>query len=319
MARPIWSGVLTFGLVALPVSLYSATDSRTVPFHQLQRGTSDRVRNRRVNERTGKDVDFEDIVKGLEVAPGEYVVVEPEELDQISPSRSKSIEISGFVDLSDVEPIFFDRTYYLGPAKEAYAKVYKLIAEALEHADRAGISLFAMRGKEYLTAVLARDGLLQLQTMHFAEEIRDPHKEIKTLPTGKTKVSAQEKKTAEQLIETLSVDWDPDQYHDTFAEQVRKLVKDKAAGKEIAVSEGEPAEATNVVDLMEVLKRSVAAVRDKGGKGGRGGRGGKKAEEDLEGLSKQQLYQRATDLDVHGRSSMTRDELQRAVEEALAA
>lgn len=184
MGRPIWTGAMMFGLVALPVGLYSATENHTVRFHQLQRGTSDRVRNKRVNERTGKEVAFEDIVKGFEVAPGEYVVVEPEELEQISPSRSKTIEISGFVDLADVEPVFFDRTYYLGPAKEEYTKVYKLIAEALEHAGRAGIALFTMRGKEYLTAVLARDGLLELQTMHFADEIRDPARRSGPSPTA---------------------------------------------------------------------------------------------------------------------------------------
>lgn len=320
MARPVWTGVLTFGLVALPVGLYSATESRTLHFHQLQRGTSDRVRNRRVNERTGKEVEYDDIVKGLEVAPGEYVVVEPEELEDISPTRSKTIEISGFVDLAEVEPIFFDRTYYLGPAKEEYAKIYKLIAEALEHANRAGISLFAMRGKEYLTALLARDGLLQLQTMHFAAEIRDPQKEIKTLPTSKIKVSSAEKKTAEQLIDMLAVDWDPDSYHDTYAEQVRKLVKDKAAGNEIVVSKGAPAEATNVVDLMEALKRSVDAVRS--------GREKTKAaadsdgagdSDDLDELSKSELYERATKLGIHGRSGMNRDELQHAVQEARAA
>lgn len=307
MARPLWTGVLTFGLVALPVGLYSATEGHSMRFHQLQRGTADRVRNRRVNERTGKQVDFDDIVKGVEVAPGEYVVVEPEELEQISPTRSQTIEISGFVDVADVEPIFFDRTYYLGPAKEEHAKVYKLIAEALEHSGRVGISLFTMRGKEYLTAVLGHDGLLQLQTMHFADEIRDPHKEIGTLPGSDTKVTAEEKKTAEQLIEMLTVDWDPEQYHDTFAQQVRQLVKDKAAGAEIAVSEGAPAEATKVVDLMDALKRSVAEAR------------AGSVDEDLEALTKQQLYKRAADLDVRGRSGMSRDELQRAVGEAARA
>ncbi|WP_456044095.1 non-homologous end joining protein Ku [Streptomyces virginiae] len=125
MARSIWSGVLSFGLVSLPVSLYTATDSHTIHFHQLQRGTSDRIRNRRVNERTGKEVDAEEIVKGFDTGE-EYVLVEPKELDEIAPGRSRAIEISGFVDLDTVDPIFFDKTYYLGPKGKEYAKVYSL-------------------------------------------------------------------------------------------------------------------------------------------------------------------------------------------------
>lgn len=331
MARPVWTGVLTFGLVALPVSLYTATSDHTVRFHQLQRGTSDRVRNKRVNERTGKEVGFEDIVKGFEVAPGEYVVIEPEELEEISPTRSKTIEISGFVDLAEVEPIFFERTYYLAPAKEEYGKIYQLIAEALDHANRAGVALFAMRGKEYLTAVRARDGLLEFQIMHFADEIRDPRAEIKTLPEAETKVSVKERETAEQLIEMLAVKWDPDDYRDTYAQRVRKLVKDKAAGHEIVVSEGPPAEATNVVDLMEALRRSVenaragrpadersrkstakkAAAKKKAGK--------RSKPDDLSELTKAELYRRAADLEIHGRSGMSRKELEEAVAEARAA
>ena len=339
MARPVWTGVLTFGLVALPVALYSATEDHTVHFHQLQRGTSDRVRNKRVNERTGKEVDYEDIVKGYEISPGEYVVIEPEELEEMSPTRSKTIEVSGFVDLADVEPIFFDRTYYLGPSESAYGKIYKLIAEALEHANRAGIALFTMRGKEYLTAVRAHEGLLELQTMRFADEIRDPRKEIKTLPTAKTKVTAEERETAEQLIGMLATEWKPEQYHDTVAEQVRQLVKDKAAGNEIVVSAGPPAEATNVVDLLDALKRSVADAR-----AGRAApeprrptrrrkqekkpsgparqpqkRGTRTSRADLSRLTKAELYERATKLDIPGRSTMKREELEKAVSKAAAA
>ena len=326
MARPMWTGVLTFGLVALPVSLYTATSDHTVRFHQLQRGTSDRVRNKRVNERTGKEVAYDDIVKGFEVSPGEYVVVEPDELEEISPTRSKTIEISGFVDLAEVEPIFFERTYYLGPAKEEYGKIYQLIAEALDHANRAGVALFTMRGKEYLTAVRAREGLLEFQIMHFADEIRDPHKEIKTLPSGKAKIGAKERKTAEQLIGMLAVKWNPDDYRDTYAQQVRKLVKDKAADREIVVSQGPPAEATNVVDLMEALKRSVANARagrpvdDRPRKPAAKKKAAKRPKpDDLSDLTKAELYRRATDLEVHGRSGMSRKELEKAVAKAHAA
>ncbi|MFJ9453680.1 Ku protein [Kitasatospora sp. NPDC101447] len=359
MARPMWTGVLTFGLVTVPVALYSATRSHDVRFHQLQRGTSDRVRNKRVNERTGQEVEFADIVKGYEVTDGEYVIVEPDELEQISPGRSRTIDISGFVDLDDVDPIFFDRTYYLGPRGMEYQKVYGLLVEALEHAGKAGLAMFAMRGKEYLTAVRSDHGLLELHTMHFADEVRDPRREVDNLPE-KTKLTAQEVGTAEQLIGMLAIDWQPDEWHDTYEEQVRKLVEDKLAGREIAVFSGPAPEATNVIDLMDALRRSLDSAR-KDEPAGQPKKstarthasraavapkrtGGKKStstkttaakptatkttsakttakrtsptgKRQLSQLTKAELYQRATDLDIPHRSTMTRDQLQHALEQ----
>lgn len=356
MARPIWTGVLSFGLVTVPVSLYSATQSHSVSFRQIQRGTADRVRNKRVNERTGEEVEFGDIVKGYELTEGQYVVVEPEELEQISPGRSKTIEIQAFVDLAEVDPIFFDTTYYMGPKGKEYVKVYNLLLKALENSNRAGLALFAMRGKEYLTAVRAEGGLLVAHTMHFADEVRDPRREVDNLPEQDAAVNERELAAAQQLIDMLAVDWDPDAWHDEFAEQVRALVEAKAAGEEIAVSEGPTERATNVVDLMDVLNRSLesAGAGDRGSREGGAPRraaraepkatGGKKStsatkaakpatsatgkkrsaaasasaekKEDLSGLNKAELYRRATELDIAHRSTMTRDELQQAVERA---
>ncbi|WP_251072024.1 Ku protein [Streptomyces sp. ISL-43] len=202
MARPVWAGVLSFGLVSLPVGLYTATDSHTIHFHQLQRGTSDRIRNRRVNERTGKEVDLSDIVKGYDDGD-EYVLVEPEELDDIAPGRSRALDITGFVDLEDVDPIFFDKTYYLAPKGKEYAKVYSLLEQALDKAGKAGIATFVMRQHEYLVAVKAENQLLACHTLHWADEIRDPRKEIGSLP-GRAKSSAKEVRMAEQLIDALS-------------------------------------------------------------------------------------------------------------------
>ncbi|MFB7380820.1 Ku protein [Kitasatospora purpeofusca] len=352
MARPMWTGVLTFGLVTVPVALYTATSSHDVRFHQLQRGTSDRVRNKRVNERTNEEVEFSEIVKGYEVADGEYVVVEPEELEQISPGRSRTIDIAGFVDLADIDPIFFDRTYYLGPCGKEYQKVYALLVEALDHAGKAGLAMFAMRGKEYLTAVRSENGLLELHTMHFADEVRDARTEVGDLPE-KTKLSAQEVKTAEQLIGMLAIEWKPEDWHDTYEDQVRKLVEDKLAGREIAASAGPAPEATNVVDLMDALRRSLEGTRKTEPTGKKtttsSGRkaaaaaartpkasGGKKTttarastptpkdpakrtsatgKRQLSQLTKAELYKRATDLDIQGRSTMTRDQLQHALEQ----
>ncbi|MGW3045449.1 non-homologous end joining protein Ku [Kitasatospora sp. NPDC001159] len=349
MARPMWTGALTFGLVTVPVALYTATQSHDVRFHQLQRGTGDRVRNKRVNERTGKEVEFADIVKGYKVAEGEYVIVEPDELEQISPGRSRTIDIAAFVDLADVDPIFFDRTYYLGPRGKEYQKVYALLVEALEHAGKAGLAMFAMRGKEYLTAVRSENGLLELHTMHFADEVRDPRTEVGDLPE-KVKLSPKEVETAEQLIGMLAVDWDPAQWHDTYEEQVKKLVEDKLAGREIAVSAGPAPEATNVVDLMDALRRSLEGARkDKAtgettkkqttrpgttgrspkpaagtkstsakttGKKTVAKRAGATGKRQLSQLTRAELYQRAAALDIPHRSTMNRDELQRALERA---
>ncbi|MFB7669675.1 Ku protein [Kitasatospora sp. NPDC056138] len=264
MARPVWTGVLTFGLVTVPVALYAATESHTVSFRQIQRGTADRVRNKRVNERTGEEVPYSEIVKGYELIEGEYVIVEPEELERLSPGRSKTIEIRGFVDLADVDPIFFDTTYYLGPKGKEYTKIYDLLQKALGRSDKAGLALFSMRGKEYLTAVRAEGDLLVAHIMHFADEVRDPRREVDDLPAADTVVGEKELGAAAQLIEMLAVDWNPEEWHDTFADQVRELIDAKASGQEIAVSQGPAEKPTNVVDLMEILNRSLETTRKAG-------------------------------------------------------
>ncbi|MFF1707134.1 Ku protein [Streptomyces sp. NPDC058252] len=264
MARSIWTGVITFGLASLPVGLYTATEDHTVHFHQLQRGTADRIRNRRVNERTGKEVPSENIVKGYELAEGEYIVVEPDELDQIAPGRSQTIDITDFVDLADIEPVYFDRTYYIAPRDKEYTKVYELLRAALEESDKAGIATFVMRGKQYLTALRAQERLLVLQTLRWADEVRDPGMELPELPSRRAG-KGKELTLAIQLVDALSAPWEPGRYHDTFEEKVRELVQAKAEGQEIAVAEEAP-QATNVIDLMSVLQGSLDQARQTGQK-----------------------------------------------------
>ncbi|MFF7238951.1 Ku protein [Streptomyces collinus] len=351
MARAIWSGVITFGLVSVPVGLYTATEDHTVHFHQLQRGTSDRTRNRRVNERTGDEVGTGDIVKGFPVGEGEYVVVEPDELDEIAPGRSQTIDISDFVELEAIEPVYFDRTHYVAPRGKEYTKVYELLRAALAEGNKAGIATFVMRNKQYLTALRAEEDVLVLQTLHWADEVRDPGSELPGLPSGRAG-SGKELRTALQLVDALSGEWQPERYHDTYQEKVRELVKAKAEGQEVAVADAPP-EATNVLDLMRVLEGSLEAARS--GRSGRGDRGGKATAErkagsarrartaadakaakprshkappsksakqsarsgsgggegrsELRKLSKAELYQRAADQDVAGRSKMSREEL----------
>ncbi|MBQ0878834.1 MULTISPECIES: non-homologous end joining protein Ku [Streptomyces] len=385
MARAIWTGVITFGLVSVPVGLFTATENHTVHFHQLQRGTSDRIRNRRVNERTGEEVDPGDIVKGYEVGEGEYVVVEPDELDEIAPGRSRALEITDFVDLDGIAPVYFDRTYYVAPRGKEYLKVYELLRAALAESGKAGVATFVMRNRQYLTVLRAEDEVLVLQTLHWADEVRDPGRELPELPSeraGRDK----ELDMALRLVDALSGPWEPERYHDTYQEKVRELVRAKAEGQEVAVAEEAP-QATNVVDLMDVLRGSLEraggarggkpAAESKGTGGGRsagrtkgdGGErpgaeakgaaadrsarkakgaagersaagkakgatgersAGKKAKaaeraagprkkapsrrkpptrRELRELSKAELYQRATEQDVAGRSRMSREEL----------
>ncbi|MEU4507107.1 Ku protein [Streptomyces sp. NPDC024089] len=195
----------------------------------------------------GKSSCYE-IVKGYDTG-SEYVIVEPEELDDIAPGRSKALEVSEFVDLDTVEPVFFDKTYYLGPRGEQYGKVYALLQRALEESNKAGGANFVMRGREYLVALKAEDGLLTLHTLHWADEIRDPHDEVPDLPE-KTEPTPAEVKMAHQLIDTLTAEWDPEDFHDTFQEKVEALIEAKAAGE--AVEKAEPAtKPTGAVDLME--------------------------------------------------------------------
>lgn len=323
MARAMWTGVITFGLVSVPVGLFTATEDHTVHFHQLQRGTADRIRNRRVNERTGKEVPTKDIVKGYEITEGEYIVVEPDELDEIAPGRSQAIDISDFVDLDTIEPVYFGRTYYVAPRGKEYTKVYALLCAALTQANKAGIATFVMRNRQYLTALRADDGLLVLQTLHWADEVRDPGKELPDLPAGRTVTGkGKELDMAVQLVDALSGPWDPARYHDTYQEKVREMMRAKAEGQEITAAEEAP-QATNVIDLMQVLQGSIEQVRGAGreatteprrkkpagGERSTTGRasGGGKAE--LQGLSKAELYQRATEHDIAGRSRMSREQL----------
>lgn len=301
MARAIWTGAISFGLVSIPVGLFSATEDHTIHFHQFERGTSDRIRYQRVNERTGKEVEYSDIVKGREVGGGDYVLVEPDELADIAPGRSRTIDITTFVDLDEIDPIFFQKTYWLAPTDERYARPYALLREAMTRTNRAGIATFVMRGKEYLTALRADGDVLALETLFFADEIRDRSK--LDIP-GTAKPKGKELDMAVGLIEAMSGPWRPEDYRDTYTERVEKLIEDKRRGREV-VTEAEPPEPTAMSDLIAALERSVTDAR--------GGRKPTDGAPDLSELSKSELTAMARELDVKGRSSMSRAELEKAV------
>jgi DNA end-binding protein Ku len=313
MARPVWSGVMTFGLVTVPVQLFAAVEDHTVHFHQLERATGDRVRNRRVNERTGKGVEYQDIVKGYDVGDGEYVVVEPEELDGIAPGRSQVIEVSGFVDVEEVGPAYFSRTYYLAPGSEEYGQVCGLLRTALAESGKAGVATFVMHASEYLVALRAQDEVLALHTLHWPDEVRDPRRELPRLP-GREQLKAEELQSARQLIDAMSIDWRPGDYEDTYEKKVHRLVEAKRDGAEVVGAEEVPG-VTDVVDLEDALQRSVARAgagpRSRRVRGGGRSRGG--GEERLSELSKRDLFERATEHDIQGRSRMNRQQLVRAL------
>ncbi len=259
MARAIWSGALSFGLVSVPVELYSATEPHRPAFHQFEEGTGDRIRYQRVNERTGDEVEYDDIVKGADTGGGSFVMLDQDELDSVAPGRSRSLEIHTFVDLDDIDAIYFDKTYFLGPGGDEAVKPYALLRDAMGDSGRAAIASFVMRGKEYLAAVRADGDLLALETLFFADEVRDPHEQIGNLP-GKVKISRQEMRMACQLVESMSGPWTPSDYRDTYTDRVNDLIKAKKEDKEFEPASEAPA-ATNVSDLTAALRASVDAAK----------------------------------------------------------
>jgi DNA end-binding protein Ku len=258
MARAIWSGAIGFGLVNIPVKLFSAIERKDVAFHQFQQGTGKRVHNKRVVEGSGKEVAFEDIEKGYEVSKGHFVLVTPEELESVEPGQSRTIEIEEFVDLHEVDPIYYDRPYYLAPAKGA-EKPYALLLEALRRSERVAVGRFVMRTKQYLAALRPTDRLIVLETMLFPDEVRDPS-EVDNLPR-QTKVPPKELDIALQLIDSMTETFDPKRFTDTYRERVLELIKRKAKGEEVVI---EPEERTggDVLDLMAALEASVRAARE---------------------------------------------------------
>jgi DNA end-binding protein Ku len=260
MPRAIWSGSIGFGLVNVPVKLYSAVEEKGIHFHQFQEGTQSRVRNKRVNEKTGKEVPYEKLVKGYETSKGKYVMLTPEELESVEPGKTRTIDIEDFVDLDEVDPIYFDSTYYLAPADDAAKRPYALLLDAMDRANKVAIGRFVMRTKQYLSCIRPMDGVLALETMHFADEIRDA-KDLDNLP-GRLKLTDKERRIAKQLLDSLASEWEPDKYEDTYRDAVLQLIKRKGKGQEIDIERPEPDEG-KVVDLMAALEASVKEARDR--------------------------------------------------------
>jgi DNA end-binding protein Ku len=280
MARSIWTGAISFGLVTVPVKLYSAVSRKTVRFHQLSGTTGVRIQQKRVDPTTGDEVAYDDIVKGFEIGPDRYVIIEPGELETLDPKKTKTIEIEDFVDLADIDPVLYDHPYYLAPGTGG-AKPYRLLLEAMRESGKVAIAKVVIRQKENLVAIRPMEGdVLGMATMIFADEIVDPER-IDELDTAReVEINDRELSIAKQLVESLSGEFEPDKYHDTYREEVLALIERKAAGEEIAVQPAREEAEEPVPDLMAALKASLDAVRerDDGGNAGASADNGDDAE-----------------------------------------
>jgi DNA end-binding protein Ku len=258
MPRSIWSGSISFGLVNIPIKVMTAVESKDVSFRQIRRSDSSRIRYRKVAEVDEEEVDSDEIVKGYEVAPDRYIVVEPDELKSLDPKKTRTIEISDFVDLADIDPIYYDSSYYLVP-RETAAKPYLLLHEAMRESGKAAIARFVMRTKEHLVVLRPLGDALAVSTLVWDDEVVKPGR-LDLPDREELELSDRELKMAEQLIESMTSDWEPEQYHDTYRQKVLELIEAKAEGQEVAVPP-EVEEGGEVVDLMAALEESLQAAK----------------------------------------------------------
>jgi DNA end-binding protein Ku len=259
MARPVWSGTISFGLVAIPVKLFHAVRRQSVSFNQLDDRNMARIRYRKVNAETGDEVGDDHIVKGYEISKGRYVVVDPDELEPFMPTATKSVDLEEFVDLADIDPVYFDTAYHLAP--DGPPKPYVLLARAMEASGKVAIGRFVMRNKQYTAAIRAEDGRLVMSTLAYADEVIDPADIDELQGLESVEVNDREVAMAEALVESLAAEFEPEKYRDEYREEVMALIQMKADGEEFQMPEV-AAEKPKVVDIMAALEASVAAAKD---------------------------------------------------------
>ena len=260
MARAIWSGSISFGLLNVPVKLYSAVSKKSVSFRELRESDSSRIRHKRVAEADGEEVAYEDIVKGYEIAPEQYVVITRDELEELDPKKTRAIEIKDFVDLDEIDPIYFDHPYYLGPDKGA-EKAYALLVKAMEDARKVAIARFVLRSKENLAALRPMDGVMTMATMRFADEVVSPDEISDDLDSADGEPTKKELEMAKALIDSLAADFDASQYRDEYRDEVLALIERKAKGEKVVATASEAPSPTKAPDLMAALEESLAAVK----------------------------------------------------------
>jgi DNA end-binding protein Ku len=266
MANALWSGRISFGLVNVPVKLFTAVKSKTVRFNQLHSKDHARIETKRVSAADGKEVAYADIVKGFEIEPGTFVVLEPAELATLSLEKTSTMEIEGFVELQEIDPIYYDHAYYLAPVDEDAEKPYQLLLEVMQESGKVALARFVMRGKEHLVAIRPMEQVLVVATMNFADEIV-PVMQIPGIPKRRPEVSKRQRDFARQLVNELAADFDPSKYHDTYRDAVRALINKKAKGKKITAATPAVAAQSAVPDLMGALQASLDAVRAREGDG----------------------------------------------------
>jgi DNA end-binding protein Ku len=303
MARPLWSGSLSFGLVNVPIQLVSAAHDLDFHFHQLHKKDKARIEQRRYCEEEDVELAWEEIARSHRFDNGKEVVVTDEELASVEPRKTRTIDIEAFVDLADVDPIYFDHPYFLVPAgdSEGTLRAYQLLVEAMESEERVALGRFVMRTKEYLVAVRVRDGALALTTMLFHDEVR-PTKQV---PTAGAKPAKAEVDQAVAIIEALSTDWDPERYTDCYRERLSRIIERKRKGATVEAPE-QRRQPKPAPDLMEALQRTLDRVR-----AGDDPRAEPDEDEDegLAELSREELNERAKSRKIRGRSKMSKKEL----------
>ena len=303
MPRAIWTGSISFGLVNVPVRMYSAIDERDVRFHLLHEKDDSRIGYDKVCKKEGKPIPDDEIVKGYEVSEGKYVYLTDEDLEAAAGESYRSIDIQDFVDADEVDPIYFERTSYLGPAEGA-EKPYALLVRAMEESGLVGIVTYVMRDKQQLGCVRVRDGMIVLEKMFFADEIR-PTKGIRP---RKATVPKQELAMALDLIDRFRGPFEPEKYEDTYREALLEVIDRKRRGKDVH-AEAEPERGEEPADLLEALRESVEAH-------GRRGRASRRRNGSLADLSRDELERRARKAGIRGRSKMSKRQLATALERA---
>jgi len=261
MARPIWTGVISFGLVSVPVKAYSATRDREIRFHQIERTTGARIRNEKISAASGEPVPDDDIVLGYELAPGRHVTFERDEVQALRPASTKAVAVLDFVELDAVDPVYFDKTYWLGPDGPAAVEPYDLLLEAMEQRGRVAIGHVVMRNKGRLAAIRPMDGLLAMSTMRYADEVVT-RADVPELPEERKDSDQRAVDLALQVVDTMTAEWDPEKYPNDYAEELRATIEKRSDGVLDEPADGEERPAA-VIDLMEALRGSVEAAKRK--------------------------------------------------------
>jgi DNA end-binding protein Ku len=264
MPRAMWTGAISFGMVSVPVKLYSALNRKAVRFHQLSGKSGVRIAQKRVDPQSGEEVPYEDIVKGFEIAPDRYVVIEPGELETLQPKKTKTIEIEDFVELSEIDPVFYDHPYYLVPGPGG-AKPYRLLLEAMHETGKVAIARVVIRAKEQLVALRPMGDVLGMATMIFADEILPPERLEEVAEASEVKMTKRELDIAMQLVDSLAGKFEPGRYSDTYRAEVLALIERKAQGEKIAVQPAPEEVTAPAPDLMSALKASLDAVQAREG------------------------------------------------------